>query len=285
MGSKRNKNRRSRRAFDGNQYSKIPESLNSLGLSSQPIDTEMEELHTESCKKIKSDHQFDSEIHKDFFFLTHTSILFHLLAVVGVCPDCLSDKLILKHDETKKMGLARNFIIHCNNSKWEHNFKTSLSLEQCYTPGRKGNSVNSQVAVAFREIGKCYNAIKSFCTSMGMLQPFMPKVFTSFVHKITTAYEKIASESMKNAAIETRGNPIDQGMMDCQVTIDGTWQKEGHSSLHGVVVGISREGKIIDCEVVSKHCKQCQVRSKKEGIAEYLERTAEHICKIHHIKS
>ena len=68
---------------------------NFLGLSSQQIDTEMEELHTASSKKIKLDHQFDSEIHEDFFFLMHTSILFHLLAVVGVCPDYHSDKLIL----------------------------------------------------------------------------------------------------------------------------------------------------------------------------------------------
>ena len=86
---------------------------------------------------------------------------------------------------------------------------------------------------------------------MGMPQPFMPKVFASIVHKIATAYESIASDSMKNAAIETRGKPIDQGMMDCQVTIDGTWQRRGHSSLHGVVAGISREGKVIDHEVMS----------------------------------
>ena len=211
--------------------------------------------------------------------------MFHLLAVVGVCPDCHSDKLILKHDETKKMGPARNFNIHCNNSKWEHNFKTSLSLEQCYAPGPKGYSVNSQVVVAFRKIGKGYNAIKSFRTSMGMLQPFMPKVFASIVHRITTTNESIASESMKYAAIAARGKPIDQGLTDCQVTIDGTWRKEGHSSLHGVVVGISGEGKGIDCEVMSKHCIQGQVRSKKEGIAEYLEWTAEHIRKIYHLKS
>ena len=165
MGSKRNKNRRSRRVFHGNKYSKTPESLKrprSLGPSSLQIDTEMEELHTASRKKIKLDHQFDKKINKDFFFLMHTSVLFHLLTVVGVCPDCHSDKLILKHDETKKMGFALNFIIHCNNCKWEHNFKTSPSLEQCYTPGPKGYSVNSQVVVAFREIGRGYSAINHF---------------------------------------------------------------------------------------------------------------------------
>ena len=69
MGSKRNKSRRSRRVFHGNQYLKIPESLersHSLGLSSH---TEMEELHSASSKKIKLDHQFDKGSHKDFFSL------------------------------------------------------------------------------------------------------------------------------------------------------------------------------------------------------------------------
>ena len=79
MGSKRNKNRRSRRVFHGNQYSKIPESLerpHSLGPSSQKIDTEMEELHTASSKNSRLDHQFDKEIHKDFFSLCMLAFCF-----------------------------------------------------------------------------------------------------------------------------------------------------------------------------------------------------------------
>ena len=36
---------------------------------------------------------------------------------------------------------------------------------------------------------------------------------------------------------------------------------------------------------MSKHCKRCQVWSKKEGITEYLKCKAEYICKINHVKS
>ena len=96
----------------------------------------------------------------------------------------------------------------------------------------------------------------------------MPKVSMSIFDKLETAYESIASKSMKCGAAETRGIPIDQGMMDCQIASDGTWQTRGHSSLHGVVVAMSKEGKVIDCKVMSKHCKQCQIWSKKEGAAE-----------------
>ena len=288
MGNKKNKNRRTRRSFHGNQHPKTPEALKRplcLGPSNQRSETEMEKLNTASSKILKLDYQLDRETHDDFFLFMHTSVLFHLLAVVGICPDCHSDKLILSRDETKKMGLALSFIILCNSCKWEHNFETSPSVEHCYTPGPKGYSVNTQAVLAFREIGKGYDAIKSFCTCMGMPQPFMPKVFMSIVDKLKTAYESIASKSMKCGAAETRGIPIDQGMIDSQIAIDGTWQKRGHSSLHGVVVAMSKEGKVIDCEVMSKHCKQCQIWSKKEGTAEYLKWKAEHICKINHTKS
>ena len=33
---------------------------------------------------------------------------------------------------------------------------------------------------------------------------------------------------------------------DCQVTIDGTWQKRGYASLNGAVIAASKEGKVID---------------------------------------
>ena len=169
----------------------------------------MEELYTASNKELKLGHQLDREVHEDFFSFVNTSVFYHLLAVFGIWPDWHSNKLILTHDETKKMGLALSFIMNCNICKWGHNFKASHSLEHCYTPGPKGYSVNTQAVLAFREIGKGFDAIELFCTCLGMPQPFMPKVFTK------TAYDSIASKSMKCGATETRGMPIGQGIIEC----------------------------------------------------------------------
>ena len=40
---------------------------------------------------------------------------------------------------------------------------------------------------------------------------------------------------------------------------DGSYRTRGHSSLHGVVTLVGHKtGKILDTEVVSKHCKACE---------------------------
>ena len=49
----------------------------------------------------------------------------------------------------------------------------------------------------------------------------------------------------------------------CSVTVDGTWQKRGHTSKIGVVFAISVDtGEILDYEIKSLFCCECQ---KHEG--------------------
>ena len=59
------------------------------------------------------------------------------------------------------------------------------------------------------------------------------------------------------------GKPVDE-VIHTIVTVDGTWQKQGHSSLFGVIVVISwKMGQVLDREVLSKHCTQCSIRESK----------------------
>lgn len=65
-------------------------------------------------------------------------------------------------------------------------------------------------------------------------------------------------------------------MIDAIVTLDGTWQKRGHSSLFGVIVIISwKTGQILDREV-SKHCSVCSVRESYMEPGEFDEWYKEH---------
>ena len=55
-------------------------------------------------------------------------------------------------------------------------------------------------------------------------------------------------------------------MTDCTVSLDGSWQKQRHNSLNGVVTAINRvSDKVIDYHVMSKKCKVCQICSKKKS--------------------
>ena len=52
-------------------------------------------------------------------------------------------------------------------------------------------------------------------------------------------------------------------MADIGVSVDGTWQRRGYSSLNGVVVAISIDtGKILDLEILTRYCRQCEIQNK-----------------------
>ena len=47
----------------------------------------------------------------------------------------------------------------------------------------------------------------------------------------------------------------DGGLVNCEVSVDGSWQKRRHSSLNGVVTALSN-GNCLDVHVLPKHCKR-----------------------------
>ena len=96
---------------------------------------------------------------------------------------------------------------------------------------------------------------------------------------------------MAKAAIEVSAKahdvPLiltDAGLVNCEVTVDSSWQQRGHSSLNGVVTAMS-DGKCLDVHVLSKHCKRCRIWEQKKEKPEYEEWKATHQCNINHKKS
>ena len=74
--------------------------------------------------------------------------------------------------------------------------------------------------------------------------------------------------------------------IQCQVSVDGTWQKRGHSSFNGVVTAISTlTGKCIDAVVLSKRCKGCILWKSKKGTPEYEDWKAYHKRLANHQRS
>ncbi|GFY15173.1 uncharacterized protein TNCV_1569861 [Trichonephila clavipes] len=53
----------------------------------------------------------------------------------------------------------------------------------------------------------------------------------------------------------------------CGVSVDGSWQRRGHMSLNGCISVISIDtGKILDLEVMTQHCKMCELNVKREHV-------------------
>ncbi|GFX79251.1 uncharacterized protein TNCV_695631 [Trichonephila clavipes] len=67
------------------------------------------------------------------------------------------------------------------------------------------------------------------------------------------------------AADEVRKLKNTSDVAECGVSVDGTWQRRGRSSLNGCVVVLSIDtGKVVDLEVMSKWCRNCNTSKSSE---------------------
>ena len=99
---------------------------------------------------------------------------------------------------------------------------------------------------------------------MNIPRPLAITSFNDINNNLHQTYIDTALQSMKSAANEVRMS-IEPGssesdIVDCQVSIDGSWYKQGHSSMNAFVSAISTENKkVIDYQVFSKFCKECLI--------------------------
>eukprot|EP00795_Rhopilema_esculentum_P007335 gene7335-13066_t len=63
---------------------------------------------------------------------------------------------------------------------------------------------------------------------------------------------------MAAASCELHG--VDKNaVVNCGVSVDGTWQKPGYASLNGCVAALSIDtGKVLNVAAMSRYCKDCQ---------------------------
>ncbi|GFU22367.1 uncharacterized protein NPIL_248561 [Nephila pilipes] len=102
-----------------------------------------------------------------------------------------------------------------------------------------------------RCIGKGAESAVMFCGIMNLPPP--PTKFTKFNNNLLHAARETCEESMAEAVHEAVEE--NEGGRDISVAVDGSWQKRGFSSKNGVVTVTSVDtGKVIDVEILSKHC-------------------------------
>ncbi|GFW88012.1 uncharacterized protein TNCV_216841 [Trichonephila clavipes] len=99
-----------------------------------------------------------------------------------------------------------------------------------------------------------FKAGKKLCAFLGL--PFLSKLaFRNQERKLLKATERGAQENINAALSEIKGS---NSFTKCGISIDGTWQRRGYSSLNGCVSAISVDtGKILDIEVMTQYCHIC----------------------------
>ncbi|GFY06485.1 uncharacterized protein TNCV_412351 [Trichonephila clavipes] len=122
--------------------------------------------------------------------------------------------------------------------------------------------INSSIVLGLRIIGKGFSAGKKLCAFLGL--PFLSKLaFRNQERKLLNATERVAQENINAALSEIKGS---NSFTKCGISIDGTWQRRGYSSLNGCASAIS-----VDTGHIIENNKLFPSPSKTKSVVNYLE--------------
>lgn len=150
----------------------------------------------------------------------------------------------------KRNGLKVTVEICCSNcgANDEYTNSATFSSDQ---GGKKIFDINLRLVYGLRAVGLGREGARMFCGIMNIPPP--PSRFQHYIAILLEAIKQVAQSSMDDALNEAI--TINNDSKDLCVTFDGTWQKRGHSSMNGVVSASCFDtGKIVDIEVMSRHC-------------------------------
>ena len=107
-----------------------------------------------------------------------------------------------------------------------------------------------------------YTGLRKFAMLMNMPSPMTANNYSKINKLCRTAAKTVAEKTMSDAAVSVREiqRVDDDTVADIGVSIGGTWQRRGYSSLNSVVVAISVDtGKVVDCEPMTRFCNSCAI--------------------------
>lgn len=170
------------------------------------------------------------------------------------CRSCFAEgsvKLFEATDERK--GIVSNLVLLCTECSATSSFFTSKKAQSSHFDS------NIRLVYGMRSIGKGQAAAETLLSIMNLPPP--PTKFYHYNSLLLKSLRKVTNDSMIVATREAIAeNDHDS---DICVAFDGTWQKRGHTSLHGVITATSLDtGKVLDFECLSKYCPTCRNEKK-----------------------
>ena len=291
MGNKRSRvNKRKVPKFKGNQFVKMSSNevadvaeFNTFPVSLRPRPVLPEAVDRNMSADSRPMEDEESDLNLIFYF----PLLKEMFVEFSRCQeeDCNS-QLTLDIELLEKEGLCQSLVVNCSVCGFSKSFRTSR--RQSYVTrskaGKRYCDVNLRTVLAMREIGKGYEGLSKFCTVMNMPPPMSKTSYDNCVDEIHWAYELEKGVSLQKVALsvhdDTKVAPTE--ISQCTVSLDGSWQTRGFSSINGVVTCMYGN-KCIDYDVRSKHCMGCaRWRQQNKNTAEYVEWKSKHVCPANH---
>ena len=205
--------------------------------------------------------------------LMDVNLLKEVIAKSFICKYCKHAKgtiNILKHMGGRK-GVAECIIFICSYCIKETVIYTSKKVKG----GSSTFDVNIRSTCASLPFGR--EGLVKFCSVMDLPPSVLQQSYQKITEKLASESKQLAETSMKESAqrlinVMMEKNPenidiqVDDTMLaNVAVSIDGAWQKRGHSSKHGVVFLISVEtDDMLDFCVKTIHCHERTLHKKDD---------------------
>uniref|UniRef100_A0A2C9L576 Mutator-like transposase domain-containing protein n=1 Tax=Biomphalaria glabrata TaxID=6526 RepID=A0A2C9L576_BIOGL len=139
----------------------------------------------------------------------------------------------------------------------------------------KHYEINRRLVASFLNIGLGYAGMESFCEALG-IDSMTSKTYSAHLKFIENKNKTFIEDIRAKAVEKVRsfyGATSKEDTIDITVSFDGSWQKRGHTSKHGLGVVIeTTTGLAVDFHVMSTCCQKCSTTGKnmlKRGKAVY----------------
>ena len=267
--------------------SPLSASASKIDLSFYDIGEELDEQTTITTTAASARQKTTDNIDtKCMYMLTDIKIILDLLTLIGKCPECNSDV------NASVDFAAKKILINCCDCDWSHNVYLSSMVQ---IDQHKRYDVNIRSIVAFREIGRGLQHIETFNRIMNTSPPYSQSNYDNMVKDVSGGYLNAMNESMQKAAFNVKCDTkkvLDDNIInvedtddhdvincnvmsvsqstdrisECDISVDGSWQRRGYASLNGFVSGVERvSDKVVDVEIMTKDCRACKFWNNKQN--------------------
>ena len=193
------------------------------------------------------------------YFIVDAQLLQSLFEPLA-CPTCFNNSLQLQVCESKNLGFVRKMQVSCTSCKEEDTISSSCSstlLED------RSYDLNRRVVAASLVVGLGPEALSKFCEVMA-LPTLHHKTYTNHVDYICSRLPSFKEALVDKAVEKVREvhNTAD-GVVDIDVSYDGSWQTRGHKSMSGLGCVIEcKTGLVVDYHTMSRYCYTCDTTGK-----------------------
>ena len=196
-------------------------------------------------------------------------------------------------NSAKKYGLAEEYNLSCD--KCNYTVSSNTSKRTFVNQKSSAYDVNVRSVLASQSMG--HTALDQFCATMDLPNPIHVAPYTKIQKGLSQSAQEVADDIMKDAGVRLF-NHMKTGEPDkikstkfgdlayVPVTVDGTWQKRGHSSKTGVIFVLSvHTGEILDYELKTLFCQACNIHPPTSPDYENWKKKHSPHCNINHVGS